>query len=576
MTLPLRDLNPGALSISYAVPGDVSLAAFASARDKRFGRGEGFLPQLPVAMLTFALSVLVLLGGILTPPAQQWYFGGQLTRLETSTAHISDPLTANTLQWAATSPDAGKGFAFTPQGYVYLSTTCCDASSLIAQPMNNGLVEVTVHQQVNFRLNEAGIVFRANSDSNTMLAFTITPSGEWHLNLLPKQGDGPESDYQELRYEGIFGGIAAIHQGLDATNRLAVLMQGSTFTFFANGQYLGRYQSNDVPQSGQVGVYVGRIRAALSRSLTCSSRPHRKAAHSMNTQTPESRVSDHAPMRLVYPTDIVGKALTYSLNEPVEPQRQNIFADAIGQQGVEAGWWIAALCILMLTLINLIIGWYTEDSLNWSWYWSFAIDALLAQVFILWGIWYTRREARARPDGVKTATQVSVRSLRRAALAGDDNLAPPVTDLIETPAAPPPNATLSAFTVLPPEWRLLRRLKIGIGICIGICVLTGVAQLVVYAGGGTLSLVLLGFVLPSLILCLWQFVPIVRRSRSFSVDARADGLHWQKHALPWSEVRGWFVFSLQLQTCALDTSQYHLCPGWPARKPHLAYLSSRN
>ena len=267
----------------------------------------------------------------------------------------------------------------------------------------------------------------------------------------------------------------------------------------------------------------------------------------MNTQTPEPRVSDYAPMRLVYPTDIVGKALTYSLNEPVEPQRQNLFADAIGQQGVEAGWWIAALCMLMLTLINLIIGWYTEDSLNWSWYWSFAFDALLAQVFILWGIWYTRREARARPDGVKTATQVSVRSLRRAALAGDDNLAPPVTDLIETPAAPSPNATLSAFTVLPPEWRLLRRLKIGIGICIGICVLPGVAQLVVYAGGGTLSLVLLGFVLPSLILCLWQFVPIVRRSRSFSVDARADGLHWQKHALPWSEVRGWFVFSLQLQ-----------------------------
>ena len=228
--------------------------------------GEGILLRFPVAMLTFALSVLVLLGGILTPPAQQWYFGGQLTRLETSTAHISDPLTANTLQWAPTSPDTGKGFAFTPQGYVYLSTTCCDASSLIAQPMNNGLVEVTVRQQVDFKLNEVGILFRANSDSNTMLAFTITPSGEWNLNLLPIQGDGPESDYRLLRNEGILGGIAAIHQGLDATNRLAVLMQGSTFTFFVNGQYIGKYQSNDVPQSGQVGVYAGDMSGPITFS----------------------------------------------------------------------------------------------------------------------------------------------------------------------------------------------------------------------------------------------------------------------------------------------------------------------
>ena len=266
MTLPLRDLNPGALSISYAVPGMSTWRRALALAISDLRTGEGILLRFPVAMLTFALSVLVLLGGILTPPAQQWYFGGQLTRLETSTAHISDPLTANTLQWAPTSPDAGKGFAFTPQGYVYLSTTCCDASSLIAQPMNNGLVEVTVRQQVDFKLNEVGILFRANSDSNTMLAFTITPSGEWNLNLLPIQGDGPESDYRLLRNEGILGGIAAIHQGLDATNRLAVLMQGSTFTFFVNGQYIGKYQSNDVPQSGQVGVYAGDMSGPITFS----------------------------------------------------------------------------------------------------------------------------------------------------------------------------------------------------------------------------------------------------------------------------------------------------------------------
>lgn len=186
--------------------------------------------------------------------------------METAVSHISDPLTANTLQWRPTSADVKNDFAFTPQGYVYQSTSCCDSSSLIAQPINNGLVEVTVHQQVDFDLNEAGIAFRANTASNTMLIFAVTPNGEWHVNLRPKQGGGTESDYRSLRYEGLFGGISAIHQGLDATNRLAVLMQGATFTFFVNGQYVGRYVGNDLPLEGQVGVYVGGMNGPVTFS----------------------------------------------------------------------------------------------------------------------------------------------------------------------------------------------------------------------------------------------------------------------------------------------------------------------
>ena len=221
-------------------------------------RGETALPRWPAATFGAVLSVLVLLGGILTPPAQQWYFGGQLTRLELATTRISDPLTANTLQWTLTSPDADatKSVSFTPSGYVFSSDTCCNTGSLIPQLLHDGLVEVTVHQQVDFDLSDAGILFRAKSGSNTALAFTITPNGEWRLDLLPKQGDGSVSDYRSLRYEGVIGGIAAIHQGLDATNRLAVLMQGSSLTFFVNGQVVGRYVGNDVPQSGQVGVYT--------------------------------------------------------------------------------------------------------------------------------------------------------------------------------------------------------------------------------------------------------------------------------------------------------------------------------
>ncbi|HEU4783095.1 MAG TPA: hypothetical protein VFS83_07145, partial [Ktedonobacterales bacterium] len=158
------------------------------------------------------------------------------------------------------------GVSFTPSGYIFTPDACCNVGSLIPQTMHDGLVEVTMRQQVNFDLNDAGILFRANSGSNTALAFTITPNGEWHLDLRPRQGDGPDSDYRSLRYEGLFGGIAAIHRGLGATNRLAVLMQGSSLTFFVNGQYIGRYVGNDVPQSGQVGVFVGSANGLITFS----------------------------------------------------------------------------------------------------------------------------------------------------------------------------------------------------------------------------------------------------------------------------------------------------------------------
>ena len=63
---------------------------------------------------------------------------------------------------------------------------------------------------------------------------------------------------QDLAYAfpGLSGNTQPIHRGLDATNRLAVLMQGSSFTFFINGQFVGRYWAGGLPQSGKFGVYA--------------------------------------------------------------------------------------------------------------------------------------------------------------------------------------------------------------------------------------------------------------------------------------------------------------------------------
>ena len=65
--------------------------------------------------------------------------------------------------------------------------------------------------------------------------------------------DGSLTHERDLRYEGVIFGVGAIHRGVDATNRLAVLMNGSSYTFFVNGQFVGGYQASDLPQMGRWG-----------------------------------------------------------------------------------------------------------------------------------------------------------------------------------------------------------------------------------------------------------------------------------------------------------------------------------
>ena len=274
--LPLRDLTPGAVNISYEVGPRLFwigrwrlLAPF-----DRYANGAA-LPRLPAALLTLALSVLVLLGVIFTPNAQRWYFGQQLTHLEASRSAIRDPLTANTLGW--TMPPARYGnpkpFAFTPQGYTYPAQDCCgDGSSLAARSVGDGLVEVTIRQQTPSEFGEAGLILRASEQEQAALVFKVSPTGYWWLERDTIAPDG------SLRYQdnldsggsfigfGPFGAVQPIHQGHDATNRIAVLMQRSSFVFFINGQYVGRYSGSDLPRSGQVGVYVGATNIAVTFS----------------------------------------------------------------------------------------------------------------------------------------------------------------------------------------------------------------------------------------------------------------------------------------------------------------------
>ena len=66
---------------------------------------------------------------------------------------MRDLLTTNALHWTPAPPNAATSFAFAPGGYIFNGQDCCDVSSLMAWPLGDALVGVTVRQQSDFDLS---------------------------------------------------------------------------------------------------------------------------------------------------------------------------------------------------------------------------------------------------------------------------------------------------------------------------------------------------------------------------------------------------------------------------------------
>jgi hypothetical protein len=277
-SLPLRDLTPS-----------VSRLVVESRRESRRTRKWLLATRVPkfwglsglpysTARVVLALSLLTVVAGVLMPVAQQAVYGQQLQQFESTYPQTRDPLTSNVLQWipgaASSSLDypipntvpPPPNILFTPFGYVFLSGSCCDLSSRISRTMDDGLIEVNVRQLADFDLSSVGLLFRVSEREHTALAFVITANGNWQLLRFRLDESGTLTNERDLRREGIFGGIRAIHQGQDTTNQLAVLMQGSSYTFFVNGQFVGGYEANGLPLSGQIGVYTDGLASAVTFS----------------------------------------------------------------------------------------------------------------------------------------------------------------------------------------------------------------------------------------------------------------------------------------------------------------------
>ncbi len=217
--------------------------------------------RVTLLYLPFTLSALLtlsLLGsGFAVARLQPGAYAGQLGAARASTPLLRDPLSENTGLWPITT-DGRQTFA--GGAYVLNVQKGREIYAWTPNAFGDVTLEVTMRYTTDFDLDQAGLVLRANDSSQTILIFTITPSGGWQLRRLPLDGYASanlRSIERTLVDEGnIYSPVGAIHQGLDATNHLAVLMRGSSYAFYINDQYVGAYHDDGGPTSGHVGMFV--------------------------------------------------------------------------------------------------------------------------------------------------------------------------------------------------------------------------------------------------------------------------------------------------------------------------------
>jgi hypothetical protein len=131
--------------------------------------------------------------------------------------------------------------------YVECPAQATNFSNLLYQ------VQITI-----FQGHSGGLIFRCNqNDFHLCYAFRISTDGtyifEKYISLNGRYVNLPITS----------GASAAIKQGLNQTNTLAVIARGSTFSLYVNGQYVAS-ASDATYRSGEIGVFVESDASAVS------------------------------------------------------------------------------------------------------------------------------------------------------------------------------------------------------------------------------------------------------------------------------------------------------------------------
>ena len=184
-------------------------------------------------------------------------------RVAAETPLFSDPLSSANHAWPVQPPTTADptGLAFAHGGYAINGGPDQDNYNVWRGARYADLaVAVTLREVAVPDYDVAGLVARVqgagNGDADKII-FDISPSrGFWEL-FHYQPGQGPPDD--GWHYLGI-GDSAAIHTGAGATNRLMLVIVGTTYLCYVNGQFVGggvdSYASASSPHSGYAGLFV--------------------------------------------------------------------------------------------------------------------------------------------------------------------------------------------------------------------------------------------------------------------------------------------------------------------------------
>lgn len=225
--LPLRDVSTEVRRIAYAV------RILSSARKPTKQMVNYRFRVLAIAMLPFIVMILLAAAIQINEPG---HFERIYTQSHNAAPLYADPLTHPDGDWPLTESIAFENGAYT------IKNDQSGFTTLVLAPhrYDQALYEVTVSSQEDLDLpSGAGIAILGSAHPQPMLTFCVTPDGWWSLRWLDHGTDTAGSG-DSIRK----GDSNAIHRGSSAPNRIAVLVQGSDFTFYINGHYMTRYHDD--------------------------------------------------------------------------------------------------------------------------------------------------------------------------------------------------------------------------------------------------------------------------------------------------------------------------------------------